>query len=462
MKIEQIYTGCLAQGAYYIVSNGEAVVIDPLRETKPYLERAEKDGVTIKYILETHFHADFVSGHLDLAKATGAKIIYGPTAKPNFDILEATDGMVLKVGDISLEVLHTPGHTLESSCYLLRDEQGKERALFTGDTLFLGDVGRPDLAVKSDLTREELAGMLYDSIQNKIMPLNDDIVIYPGHGAGSACGKNMSSETVDILKNQKVSNYALQPMKREEFIQVVLEGQVAPPAYFPKNVMLNKEGYGSIDTVLNTGLVPLNPDEFETTANTENAIVLDTRNEIDFVKAFIPNSIFIGIDGSFASWVGTLITDIQQPILIVADEGREEEVITRLSRVGYDKSIGYLKGGIEAWKNAGKQSDTIASISPHEFMGRDSSNNAVVLDVRRLGEYAAGHLEDAQNVPLDYINDHMNTLDANEKYYLHCKGGYRSVIMSSILRSRGFENLVNVEGGYDQLMSLANTEVSIA
>lgn len=462
MKVEQIYTGCLAQGAYYIVSNGEAVVIDPLRETRPYLERAKKDGVAIKYILETHFHADFVSGHLDLAKATGAQIVYGPTAKPNFDILEASDGMVLKVGDVSLEVLHTPGHTLESSCYLLKDENGKEKALFTGDTLFLGDVGRPDLAVKSDLSREELAGMLYDSLHNKIIPLPDDITIYPGHGAGSACGKNMSSETVDTLANQKANNYALQPMSKQEFVEVVLDGQTAPPAYFPKNVMLNKEGYGSIDSVLETGLVALKPDAFEALANERDALILDTRNENDFTKGFIPNSIFIGIDGSFASWVGTLIADIQQPILVVTDKRREEEVVTRLSRVGYDHSIGYLDGGFEAWREAEKQIDTIASISPDSFMNSAIADEATVLDVRRPGEYLDGHLADAQNVPLDYLNDYMDKLQRNEKYYLHCKGGYRSVIMASILRSRGFENLVNIEGGYDQLKLLTKEEAHIS
>ncbi len=463
MKIEQIYTGCLAQGAYYIESDGEAVIIDPLREVQPYIDMAKRRGAEIKYIFETHFHADFVSGHVDLAKKTGASIVYGPNkADLGFESIIAEDGQVFKVGKATIEVLHTPGHTLESSCYLLKNEEGKDVSLFTGDTLFIGDVGRPDLAQSliKDLTQEKLASYLYDSLRNKIMPLADDITVYPAHGAGSACGKNMSSETYDLLGNQKKSNYALQEMTKEEFTKQVLDGLVPPPAYFPKNVLMNIKGYDSIDEVLNRGTQALSPEAFEAAANETGAIVLDTRSKDDFVKGFIPNSIFIGIDGSFAVWVGTLIKDIKQQILIVAEAGREEEVITRLARVGYDYAIGYLEGGFDRWLESGKEVDTIDSISVEELVKLKDPSKLNIVDVRKGSEYSAEHMKDAINAPLDFINDNMQLLDKNETYHLHCKSGYRSVIHSSILKARGYNNLVNVEGGFEAIKELGEFEMT--
>jgi len=453
MKVEQLYTGCLAQGAYYIESNGEAAIIDPLREVTPYIEMAEKRNAKIKYVLETHFHADFVSGHLDLAKRTGAKIVYGPTAQPNFEAYVAKDMEELPLGNVKIRVLHTPGHTMESSTFLLLDEQGKEYAIFSGDTLFLGDVGRPDLAVKTDLTKEQLASYLYDSIHTKILSLPDHVIVYPGHGAGSACGKNMMKETVDTLGNQKIINYALRKdMTREEFIDAVLEGQTTPPAYFPKNAVMNKMGYDSIDEVMRRGLQALDPEAFEMAANEYGALVLDTRDPNIFVKGFIPNSINIAIDGNFAPWVGALIPDIKQPILIVADPGREEEVVTRLARVGYDYAMGFLKGGFEAWKNAGKQIDVIHSISSETFEKHYHEHaDITIVDVRRPSEYAASHVDGAENIPLDYINDYMSKFRKDKTMYLHCAGGYRSVIAASILKARGYDNLVNVEGGFSAI-----------
>ncbi|WP_367916325.1 rhodanese-like domain-containing protein [Leadbetterella sp. DM7] len=451
MKIEQIYTGCLAQGAYYISSNGEAAIIDPLREVAPYIRRAEKDQATIKYIFETHFHADFVSGHLDLAQKTGAEIIYGPTARPDFTAHIAHDGELLTLGDVKIKVIHTPGHTLESSCYLLIDETGKETALFTGDTLFIGDVGRPDLAqkVSSDLTQDKLAGMLYDSLHNKIMPLADDITVYPAHGAGSACGKNMSKETSDSLGHQKATNYALQPMSKEQFIREVTDGLLPPPAYFPENVMMNIKGYESIDTVIKRGSEPLSPDAFEAAANETGALILDTRDPQDFARGFIPNSINIGIDGSFAPWVGALITDIRQEILLVTDPGREEEVVTRLARVGYDHTAGYLQGGFDAWKEAGKETDTIRSVSAEDLNGIQKQNPGInILDVRKQNEFQSEHIANAENMPLDYINEHFGELDREKEYYIHCAGGYRSMIFASILKSRGFEKVTDIRGGF--------------
>jgi hydroxyacylglutathione hydrolase len=450
MKIEQIYTGCLAQGAYYIESEGEAVVIDPLREVEPYLQKAESNKAKIKYVFETHFHADFVSGHVDLSKKTGAPIVYGPNANPGFKAQIAYDGEQFKVGKVTFKVLHTPGHTMESTCYLLKDENGKDVALFSGDTLFIGDVGRPDLAQKAaHMTQEELAGTLYDSLRNKIMTLAEDIIVYPAHGAGSACGKNMSKETTDTLGHQKQTNYALRAdMSREEFIKEVTAGLAPPPAYFPLNVMLNKQGYESIDEVMKRGQHALSPEEFETAANETGAIVLDTRDAQAFAKGFIPNSINIGIDGSFAPWVGALIPDIKQEILIVTDEGREEEVITRLARVGYDYTIGYLKGGINAWKATGKDIDTIQSISAEELSGHMKNGTVNILDVRKEGEYISEHVEGAENTPLDNINDHMSLINKDKTYYVHCAGGYRSMIFTSILKSRGFENLIDVKGGF--------------
>lgn len=463
MKVEQIYTGCLAQGAYYIESNGEAVVIDPLREVQPYIEKAEKDGAKIKYVLETHFHADFVSGHLDLAKKTGATIVFGPTAKPSFDAYVAEDGEILQVGNIQIKVIHTPGHTMESTCFLLIDETGKETALFTGDTLFIGDVGRPDLAQKviADLTQEKLAAHLYDSLHNKIIPLADDIIVYPAHGAGSACGKNMSKETTDTLGNQKKTNYALQPMTKEKFIEEVLDGLMPPPGYFPENVLMNIKGYESIDKVLNKGTQALSPEAFETAANETDALLLDTRDAQTFAKGFIPNSINIGIDGSFAPWVGTLIPDIKQTILLIADEGREEEIVTRLARVGYDNTIGYLKGGFDAWKNAGKETDTIESISVDELAKRMEENpNLNILDVRKKSEHFSEHMIDSENIALDYINEHIAEVSKDKTYYVHCAGGYRSMIFNSILRARGYDNLIDVQGGFTAIKESGKFKVS--
>lgn len=452
MKIEQIYTGCLAQGAYYIESEGEAVIIDPLREVQPYIDRAERNQSKIKYVLETHFHADFVSGHLDLSKKTGAPIVYGPNASPEFEFYAARDGEVLKVGKATITVLHTPGHTMESTCYLLKDENGKAVGLFSGDTLFIGDVGRPDLAqkVKSDLTQEKLAGHLYDSLRKKIMPLPDDLIVYPAHGAGSACGKNMSKETTDTLGHQKQTNYALRAdMTREEFIREVTAGLVAPPAYFPLNVMMNIKGYESIDTVLKRGLQGMTPEAFEAAANETGALLLDVRNAQDFAKGFVPNSINIGIDGSFAPWVGAMIPDIKQEILLICEPGREEEVITRLSRVGYDHVIGFLEGGFEAWLRAGKETDAISSISVDELAGRQATNPELnILDVRKKSEFLSEHIEEADNAPLDVINESMSRIDRNKTYYVHCAGGYRSMIFVSILRARGFDNLIDVKGGF--------------
>ncbi len=454
MKVEQIYTGCLAEAAYYIESNGEAAIIDPLRETKPYIERAEEDGATIKYVLETHFHADFVSGHLDLANKTGATIVYGPTAKPAFEAHVAEDGEILPLGNVKIKVLHTPGHTMESSTFLLIDEEGKEHSIYTGDTLFIGDVGRPDLAVKSDLSREDLAGYLYESLRNKIMTLPDEVVVYPGHGAGSACGKKMSKETVSTVGAQKLTNYALRAdMTKEEFVKEVTDGLVDPPQYFPKNAVMNKMGYGSIDDILAKGLTAMTVREFETVAEAEEALVIDTRKESEFVKGFIPNSIFIGIDGSFAFWVGTLIVDLKQPILFVADEGREEEVVTRLARVGYDNTLGFLKGGFEAWRAAGKEVDTIGEVAPDAFATRFKSEKLNVLDVRKESEYSAQHVSGVENFPLDFINKNMSRVNRDNTYFLHCAGGYRSVIAASILKSRGFEDVINILGGFKEMVN---------
>jgi glyoxylase-like metal-dependent hydrolase (beta-lactamase superfamily II)/rhodanese-related sulfurtransferase len=451
MITEQIYTGCLAHGAYYIESNGEAAIIDPLREVEPYIKKATENNAVIKYIFETHFHADFVSGHLDLRKKTGAAIVYGPDAACQFDCISAVDNQEFKLGEIKIRVLHTPGHTMESSCFLLIDETGKEKALFSGDTLFIGDVGRPDLAqkVKAELTEDMLAGLLYDSLRNKIMPLANDIIVYPAHGAGSACGKNMSKETTDTLGNQKKVNYALrQDMTREEFKEAVLTGLVAPPSYFPLNVLMNIQGYDSIDTVLQRGKHALSPNAFEAAAEETDAIVIDTRDPQLFAKAFIPNSVNIGIDGNFATWVGTLITDIKHKILLVTEEGREEEAITRLARVGYDFCIGYLEGGFNAWQNAGKQVDCIKSVTANELADKMAQNSIHIIDVRKKSEYDSEHILEAVNAPLDFMNDSMTKVNKNETAYIHCAGGYRSMIFISILKARGFNNLTDVKGGF--------------
>jgi hydroxyacylglutathione hydrolase len=455
MKIEQIYTGCLAQGAYYIESNGEAAIIDPLREVQPYIEKAERNGAKIKYVFETHFHADFVSGHKDLAAKTGATIVFGPTEmKLGFDALIAEDGQEFQIGNAKIKVIHTPGHTMESSVFLLTNEEGKEEALFTGDTLFIGDVGRPDLAQKvvKDLTQEKLAGHLYDSLRNKIMPLSDDLIVYPAHGAGSACGKNMSKETSDTLGNQKKTNYALQEMSKEEFTKQVITGLTPPPSYFPQNVMMNIQGYESIDEVLGRGQRALTPEEFEAAANETGAILLDTRDAQTFAKGFVPNSVNIGIDGSFAVWVGTMVPDVKQELLIIADEGREEEVITRLARVGYDNALGYLRGGLKAWKEAGMEIETITSITAAELAAiKEGNPDAAILDVRKNSEYLSEHVVDAENVALDYINENMVQVDKDKTYYVHCAGGYRSMIFTSILKARGYDNLIDVKGGFKDI-----------
>jgi len=456
MKVEQIYTGCLAVAAYYIESDGEAAIIDPLRETAPYIRKAEKDNAKIKYIFETHFHADFVSGHVELAEKTGAVIVYGPNANCGFKCYSATDGEEFKVGRVTIKVLHTPGHTPESCTYLLVDEGGKQHCIFTGDTLFIGDVGRPDLAIKSDVTREDLAGMLYDSLRTKIMVLPDELIVYPAHGAGSACGKSMSKETFDTLGHQKKVNYALQPITKQEFIKEITEGLLPAPQYFSKNAMLNKEGAGSLDKVYSTGLKKLSPAEFEVVVEDAGALILDTRDPQVFAKGFITGSINVGLNGQFAPWVGALITDLNQPIVIVCDEGKEEETVRRLARVGYDNTLGYLDGGIAGWQNAGKVIDTINSISPDEFANRYAQNGLQVLDVRKPGEYSGGHVTNAENKPLDFINDWTGDLNRDKTYYVHCAGGYRSMITASILKSRGFENLVEVAGGYG---AIAKTNV---
>lgn len=449
MKVEQIYTGCLAQGAYYIVSGNEAAIIDPLREVQPYLDRLEKDNVTLKYIFETHFHADFVSGHIDLSKKTGAPIVYGPTAQPSFDALVAEDNQVFDIGNAKIKVLHTPGHTMESSTYLLIDEEGKETAIFSGDTLFLGDVGRPDLAQKAaNLTQEELAGLLYDSLMNRIMPLADDITVYPAHGAGSACGKNMQKETVDTLGNQKKSNYALNQPNKEAFIEAVLDGLSAPPKYFGMNVAMNKGGYESFENVMNKGLNPLSPDDFEMAAGETGALILDTRPAAGFHKGFVPNAVNIGLKGDFAPWVGAMIVDVKQPLLLVTEPGTEEEAITRLSRVGFDNVVGYLDGSFENWKNSGKEVDEIKRITPEEFAAQFNADSKVI-DVRKPTEYAAEHVNDAYSKPLDAISEWAGTVDDKEHFFLHCAGGYRSMIAASILNSRGIRNFTEVEGGFN-------------
>ncbi len=451
MKIEQIYTGCLAQGAYYIVSENEAVIIDPLRETKPYTDRLEKDEVTLKYIFETHFHADFVSGHVDLSRKTGAPIVYGPTANPDFEAIIAEDEQIFEVGKIKIKVLHTPGHTMESSTYLLIDENGKETAIFSGDTLFLGDVGRPDLAQKSaSMTQEELAGILYDSLQNKIMPLADDITVYPAHGAGSACGKNMQKETVDTLGNQKKTNYALNQPDKESFVKEVLDGLSAPPKYFGMNVALNKGGYEDFDVILKKGSHPVSAQDFEAVAEESGALILDTRKAADFHKGFVPNSINIGLQGDFAPWVGAMVYDVKQPILLVTDLGLEEEAITRLARVGFDNVIGYLEGGFQSWKTSGKESDHVSRISAQTF-SEEFKQDGKVIDVRNETEYAAEHVNEAFSRPLVNINDWADTLNSEKHFFLHCAGGYRSMIAASILNSRGIRNFTEIEGGFNAI-----------
>jgi len=450
MNIEQIYTGCLSQGAYFIESNGEAAIIDPLRETTPYIEKAKKNNAIIKYIFETHFHADFVSGHVTLAKQTCATIVYGPLAKTSYDSLIAKDQQEFKIGEITLTALHTPGHTMESTTYLLRDEKNKDIAIFSGDTLFLGDVGRPDLSQKvADMTQEDLAEILFDSLRKKIMPLADDVLVYPGHGAGSACGKNLSKETVGTIGDQKKTNYALRAdMTKKEFVKEVTNGLLPPPQYFPLNVKMNKEGYTDIHEIIENGTKPLNPEDFEVIANQTNALILDVRHQDDFTKGHIPKSIFIGIDGSFAPWVGTMIGNVKQPILLVTPKGREKETVTRLSRVGFDRTLGYLNQGIEAWSKAGNAIDTIDGIEVTDLKLLKELKDLNIFDVRKADEYTSEHLVNANSTPLSFINDYMDKFPKNEPFYLHCAGGYRSVIAASILKSRGIHNLIDVKKGF--------------
>ena len=463
MKIEKIYTGCISHAAYYIENNGEAAIFDPLREVQSYIEKAKKDNAKIKYVFETHFHADFVSGHLDLMNKVGAEIVFGPTAKPGYKAIIAEDNQIFKVGNYSVKVIHTPGHTMESTTYLLIDESGKEHGIISGDTLFIGDVGRPDLAqhVIADLTEEKLAGHLFDSLRNKIMPLSDELIVYPNHGAGSACGKNMSKETTDTLGHQKQVNYALNPkLTKEEFIKEILTGLTPPPGYFPQNVLLNIKGYESLDVVMQRGHKALSVIEFEVAANETQAIIIDTRNSQVFKNGFIPNSININIDGSFATWVGTLIPSVKQPLLIVAEEGREVEVITRLARVGYDNALGYLKGGFEAWKNVKVDYDNVKSITAQEVFELQKNSSIEILDVRKTSEYNSEHLIGAISAPLDSINDSMTLIDKNKTYYVHCLSGYRSMVFISVLQARGYRNLIDISGGFNALKQSQLFEIS--
>ena len=453
MTIEQIYTGCLAQGAYYITSNGEAAIIDPLREVQPYLDRLERDNVKLKYIFETHFHADFVSGHVDLSKETGAPIVYGPTAKPEFEAIIATDGQEFTIGNIKIKALHTPGHTMESTTYLLIDENGKDHAIFSGDTLFIGDVGRPDLAQKAaHMTQEQLAATLYHSLRDKVMTLADDVIVYPAHGAGSACGKNMSKETVGTIGNQKETNYALRAnMTEAEFIQEVTDGLLPPPAYFGMNVAMNKQGYESFETVLNNGMRAIAVNDFEAVAEDSGALILDTRKNGVFAKGFIPQSINIAIEGDFAPWVGALVADVKQPIILITEKGQEEESVTRLSRVGFDNLIGHLEGGFEAWTKAGKETDTVNRITADDFAQKVKIGESKVIDIRKETEYAAEHVDQAYSKPLANINDWVKDIDPKEPFFLHCAGGYRSMIAASILQARGFRNFSEIEGGFNAI-----------
>lgn len=458
IKIEQIYTGCIAHAAYYIENKGEAAIFDPLREVQPYIDRARKDNAQIKYVFETHFHADFVSGHLDLAQKTGATIVYGPTAKPNFEALIATDNQLFKVGDYTIKVLHTPGHTMESTSYLLIDENGKEHGIISGDTLFIGDVGRPDLAqhVIAELTQDKLARHLYHSLRDKIMPLSDDLIVYPNHGAGSACGKMMSKETTDTLGNQKRTNYALNPdLTEDEFVKVLLHGLTNPPGYFPKNVLMNINGYESLDQVMARAKQPLTPIEFETVANESDVLILDTRPAANFAQGFIPNSINIGLDGNFAMWVGEMIHDIKQDILLVTDLGKEEESMIRLSRVGYDHTIGYLKGGFDAWAKTGREIDTIERITASDLEKELAEKKVLLIDVRKKSEFESEHLVDAINIPMHEINQHLAEFPKDQPFILHCAGGYRSIIAGSILKQRGWDNFVDVVGGFAEIKKTA-------
>ncbi|WP_300022851.1 rhodanese-like domain-containing protein [uncultured Maribacter sp.] len=454
MKVEQIYTGCLAHAAYYIESNGEAAVFDPLREVQPYIERSKKDNAKIKYVFETHFHADFVSGHLDLQKKAGSEIVFGPGAKPAYEATTAKDNQVFEIGDYKVKVIHTPGHTMESTTYLLIDEHGKEHGIITGDTLFIGDVGRPDLAqhVVADLTEEKLAGYLFDSLRNRIMPLSDDLIVYPNHGAGSACGKMMSKETTDTLGHQKKVNYALRAdMTKEEFIKELLTGLTTPPGYFPKNVLMNIKGYEPLDKIIDRATTPFSPEAFEAVANETGALVLDTRNAEDFAKGFIPNSINIGLEGNFAQWVGEMIPDIQQEILLVTYKDKQEEAITRLARVGYDNTVGFLDGGFDSWKNSGKEFEVSQRINATQLEDEYKADKPLIIDVRKKSEFDSEHVIDAINVPLNEINEHLAQFPKDKPFVLHCAGGYRSMIAASILKQRGWKDFTDVIGGFEAI-----------
>ncbi|MBA2610359.1 MAG: MBL fold metallo-hydrolase [Bacteroidetes bacterium] len=460
MKVEQLYTNCLAQGAYYISHKGEAAIIDPLRETQPYLHLLKQNKDTLKYIFETHFHADFVSGHVDLAKATAASIVFGPNAQTDYKSYIAKDNEEFKIGDLTLKALHTPGHTLESTTYLLLNENKKPVAIFTGDTLFIGDVGRPDLAIKSELTQEDLAGMLYDSLRNKIMPLPDDVIVYPAHGAGSACGKNMSKETFDTLGSQKKINYALQNISKQDFIKELTTGILPAPQYFQKNAFLNKKGYKNYSEVLKDGSRGLSVDEFDELIKNLKPIVLDVRKADEYAEANIPGSLFIGLDGQFAPWVGTLISDINFPIIIIAPKGKEEETVMRLSRVGYDNCIGYLEGGMEAWIAAGKKTEKVATVNAEQFLNQ-YKKGAKTLDVRKPGEFDSAHLSNGQPKPLDFIFDWIDSNDKAHPYMVHCAGGYRSMIAISILKANGYTNLTNVNGGFGAISKVSDVDTEI-
>ncbi|HEX7413276.1 MAG TPA: MBL fold metallo-hydrolase [Bacteroidia bacterium] len=454
MVVQQLYTQCLAQGAYFIMSDGEAAIIDPLRDTQPYVDLLTQNKASLKYIFETHFHADFVSGHVDLANKTNAQIVFGPQAQTTYKSHTAKDNEEFKIGKLTIKVLHTPGHTLESTSYLLLDENATPHCIFTGDTLFIGDVGRPDLAIQSNLTQSDLAGMLYDSLRNKIMTLPDEVLVYPAHGAGSACGKNISKETFDTLGNQKKTNYALASISKQEFIKELTTGILSPPQYFAKNAALNKDGYHSFDEVMQKGNKSLSVNEFEQHIK-RGALVLDVRKPSEFAQGHIPNALFIGLDGQFAPWVGTLITDLKQAIVLVTPQDKEAETVMRLSRVGYDNCLGYLEGGFDTWKQAGKNVETILSIGAEEFSNLYSKETTTVLDVRKPGEYNAKHINKANNRPLDFIRDWQDSLDKNKSYYIHCAGGYRSMIAASILKAKGYKNLVDIAGGFGAIAKTA-------
>ncbi len=462
MFIKQLYTGCLSEAAYYIESEGEVAIIDPLRDIDEYLQMATERNAKIKYIFETHFHADFISGHLDLSKATGAQIIYGPNTVCNFSVHVSKDGEQFKLGKLTIEVLHTPGHTLESTCYLLKDENGKETAVFTGDTLFVGDVGRPDLAQKgADLTMQDLAGMMYESLQNKIMPLGDDVTVYPAHGPGSSCGKNLGPNTFSTIGEQKATNYALQQQSKEDFVKAVTEGLSAPPQYFPINAKINKEGYESLDAVLEKGLNALSIEDFKKLTANDNVIILDTRKATVFTNGFVPGSISIGLEGRFAEWAGSLLP-FDKEFALVTEEGKEKESIIRLARVGFEKFAGHLKGGFEAWKNAGEEIDMIIDVEADELlMDIPFDENLVIADVRKETEYAEGHIKDAENIPLNNLTDpgSMANIEETDNVYVHCLGGYRSVIAASLMKRQGIHNVRNVLGGWNEIKKLEKFKI---